>query len=339
MKDFEWFNEKVIDGNGISFLKSKYSTFSFPLYHPNNSCSINFNFYSNDEIYLNLFFSVKDYYSDGNFNSLKLRIMDFGNKSIELETNNVSIQKSELSNDQWILEKVVYKFRIQKVNLDFLVSLKNGRIIIGNNDKFFDEEQYVLKLEKVSPFFILIGSYNDIYGTNFDKDNILEKLSEIKKSTYFLSKYLSSFSRFYEFKYPTIKDIEIFKIETLTESFKQLNLNDFIIYVDSNIENIKVQMKNRTENENIKIKSNSNNKSNKNCFIVTTTMGDINHPVVLDFRRYRDEVLLNSYFGRVFINIYYRIGPVLSKVIKTNSFLFTISKNIVLRLHKRLRIK
>jgi hypothetical protein len=67
-------------------------------------------------------------------------------------------------------------------------------------------------------------------------------------------------------------------------------------------------------------------------------MGDINHPVVVDFRRYRDEVLLNTYFGRVFINIYYRIGPVLSKVIKTNSFLFTISKKLVLRLHKRLRI-
>jgi hypothetical protein len=78
-------------------------------------------------------------------------------------------------------------------------------------------------------------------------------------------------------------------------------------------------------------------KNNSNCFIVTTTMEDINHPVVVDFRRYRDEVLLNTYFGRVFINIYYRIGPVLSKVIKTNSFLFTISKKLVLRLHKRLR--
>ena len=76
--------------------------------------------------------------------------------------------------------------------------------------------------------------------------------------------------------------------------------------------------------------------SNSNCFIVTTTMGDINHPVVIDFRRYRDEVLLNFYFGRVFIKIYYRIGPVLSKVIKTNSFLFTISKKLILFLHKRL---
>jgi hypothetical protein len=79
--------------------------------------------------------------------------------------------------------------------------------------------------------------------------------------------------------------------------------------------------------------------SNSNCFIVTTTMGDINHPVVVDFRRYRDEVLLYTYFGRVFINIYYRIGPLLSKVIKSNSFLFTISKNIVLKLHKLINSK
>jgi hypothetical protein len=78
-------------------------------------------------------------------------------------------------------------------------------------------------------------------------------------------------------------------------------------------------------------------KNNINCFIVTTTMGDINHPVVVDFRKYRDEILLNNYFGRVFINIYYRIGPVLSKVIKSNSFLFTISKKLVLRLHKWVR--
>jgi hypothetical protein len=81
-----------------------------------------------------------------------------------------------------------------------------------------------------------------------------------------------------------------------------------------------------------------NNKStNKNCFIVTTTMGDVNHPVVVDFRRYRDEVLLNTYFGRKFINIYYRIGPFLSKVIKTNRLLFLISKKMILKLHKTIK--
>ena len=81
---------------------------------------------------------------------------------------------------------------------------------------------------------------------------------------------------------------------------------------------------------------NNNINENSNCFIVTTTMGDINHPIVIDFRRYRDEVLLNTYFGSVFINLYYKVGPVLSKVIKTNSFLFSISKKMVLSLHKRI---
>ncbi len=75
-------------------------------------------------------------------------------------------------------------------------------------------------------------------------------------------------------------------------------------------------------------------KSNSNCFIVTTTMGDLNHPVVVDFRRYRDEVLLNTFFGRVFIDTYYRIGPVLSMVIKNNSFLFNILKKVILKIHK-----
>jgi len=75
------------------------------------------------------------------------------------------------------------------------------------------------------------------------------------------------------------------------------------------------------------------NENNSNCFIVTTTMGDINHPVVVDFRRYRDEVLLNKYFGRLFISIYYGIGPVLSKIILSNNFLFTISKKMILKLH------
>jgi hypothetical protein len=84
-------------------------------------------------------------------------------------------------------------------------------------------------------------------------------------------------------------------------------------------------------------KSKSKPNTDKNCFIVTTTMGDINHPVVVDFRRYRDEVLLNTYFGRLFINIYYKVGPVLSKVIKTNSFLFSVSKKLILRLHNFIR--
>jgi hypothetical protein len=49
----------------------------------------------------------------------------------------------------------------------------------------------------------------------------------------------------------------------------------------------------------LKYLENKNNISNSNCFVVTTVMGDIHHPIVEDFRRYRDEVLLNSFYGRL----------------------------------------
>jgi hypothetical protein len=76
--------------------------------------------------------------------------------------------------------------------------------------------------------------------------------------------------------------------------------------------------------------------SNSNCFVVTTTMGDTNHPVVVDFRNYRDEVLLNTILGRLFIKVYYQIGPTLSEIIKNNNTLFQISRSFILKLHKRI---
>lgn len=87
---------------------------------------------------------------------------------------------------------------------------------------------------------------------------------------------------------------------------------------------------------NYKTNSNTNSSSNSNCFVVTTTMGDINHPVVIDFRKYRDEVLLETNLGRLFIKVYYKIGPFLSEIIKNNKTLFQISRSFILKLHKRI---
>ena len=77
------------------------------------------------------------------------------------------------------------------------------------------------------------------------------------------------------------------------------------------------------------------NISNSNCFIVTTVMGDIDHPIVEDFRRYRDQVLLNTYLGRLFINTYYKIGPTLSNVIINNKLLFKFSRSFIIHIHRK----
>ena len=88
--------------------------------------------------------------------------------------------------------------------------------------------------------------------------------------------------------------------------------------------------------EKVNLIPNKKETSNSNCFVVTTTMGDTNHPVVVDFRNYRDEVLLNTILGRLFIKVYYQIGPTLSGIIKNNNTLFQISRSLILKLHKRI---
>lgn len=76
---------------------------------------------------------------------------------------------------------------------------------------------------------------------------------------------------------------------------------------------------------------------NLNCFIITATMGDINHPIVNDFRIYRDSKLLKTFGGRIFISLYYKIGPFLAKLIKTNHFLLKMSRKLVLYLHSKIK--
>ncbi len=162
-----------------------------------------------------------------------------------------------------------------------------------------------------------------VYSDKFEYECVLLNVENILKFTF------KDYSLGFIFSYFSNDDIEV---NTIIDS--RFKFDYFFFKQNFVVNYISIPKVNKIQNKKV---NNIQNKSNKNCFIVTTTMGDINHPVVVDFRRYRDEVLLNTYLGRVFINIYYRIGPVLSKVIKTNSFLFTISKKLVLRLHKRLR--
>ena len=50
-------------------------------------------------------------------------------------------------------------------------------------------------------------------------------------------------------------------------------------------------------------------KSSEGCYIATMVYGDYNHPQVLVLRRYRDEVLLKSIIGKLFVNFYYYVSP------------------------------
>jgi len=70
------------------------------------------------------------------------------------------------------------------------------------------------------------------------------------------------------------------------------------------------------------IKVEPQSSTSSNCFVITATMGDPYHPIVDEFRAYRDSKLLTNFRGKVFVSFYYKVGPLAA---------FVISKSPILR--------
>ena len=61
--------------------------------------------------------------------------------------------------------------------------------------------------------------------------------------------------------------------------------------------------------------SSSNTKKSEGCYIATMAYGDYDHPQVMELRKYRDQVLLKSVPGRLFVRFYYWISPKMVKLL------------------------
>ena len=61
------------------------------------------------------------------------------------------------------------------------------------------------------------------------------------------------------------------------------------------------------------------------CFIATATMGDYDHPVVMQLREFRDQYLLERNWGKKFTKYYYKFGPYPAKVISKSNLLKKVS--------------
>ena len=67
-------------------------------------------------------------------------------------------------------------------------------------------------------------------------------------------------------------------------------------------------------------------------------MGDISHPVVNDFRTFRDNKLLTTLIGTYLVKFYYIIGPFFAKIIKHNSKIRSLVFNyFILPIHKKIK--
>lgn len=71
------------------------------------------------------------------------------------------------------------------------------------------------------------------------------------------------------------------------------------------------------------------------CYIATYAYGE-HHPVTEDLRSWRDEKLLNSWTGRVFVHVYYKVSPIAVIVAKRSPLLTKFLRLLVDGVHKRL---
>lgn len=81
-------------------------------------------------------------------------------------------------------------------------------------------------------------------------------------------------------------------------------------------------------------------KSNDGCYIATVVYGNPLSKEVIHFKLYRDTVLLNNFWGRLFVKTYYFTSPTISKYLKnkpkTNRF---IKRYILDILYKKILTK
>lgn len=96
-----------------------------------------------------------------------------------------------------------------------------------------------------------------------------------------------------------------------------------------NVSNVKMNVSNNT--------SGANNKSG-GCYVATAVYGSYDCPEVWTLRRFRDNILAENWFGRLFIHTYYAISPKLVKLFGKKNWFKNIWKpmldSIVVKLNE-----
>nr|WP_319266413.1 CFI-box-CTERM domain-containing protein [uncultured Draconibacterium sp.] len=83
--------------------------------------------------------------------------------------------------------------------------------------------------------------------------------------------------------------------------------------------------------------SSSNSSSSGGCYIATMAYGDYDHPQVQILRKFRDESLAASIFGRSFIRFYYATSPHLVSLLKNHERINQLIRNLLDKLVNKVK--
>lgn len=140
------------------------------------------------------------------------------------------------------------------------------------------------------------------------------------------------------------------KIEKYKENLSNFNSSNSnkinkrleLIYIYNELEKIILsndEVKNDwilSRNEEI---NNSTNKKKQGCYVATCVYGSYDCPQVWTLRRYRDYTLAKTWYGRLFIKVYYAISPSLVRIFGNTKWFKNMLKPRLDRMVKKLQNK
>lgn len=126
------------------------------------------------------------------------------------------------------------------------------------------------------------------------------------------------------------------KLESKTQlGINPSNVSDKIGYLKKEISRIGKKF---PEEDHFNFRQVHDHFQKQKCFVVTATTGSSDNRIVNDFRNFRDEELINYFFGRVFISVYYKVGPYLAKLIhKNENFRKLILEYFINPIHNKIK--
>lgn len=199
------------------------------------------------------------------------------------------------------------------------------------------------------------GNKVTIKYVKFDGSLSTRTISELEYSDEFGDDYISAFCHMRQerrtFKISRIREIDGISstIETRTDGVVKTAYNpqssssiggnnSKSSYSTTNTQQINVVT---PHSVNISTSSNSNSSTQKRsegCYIATMAYGDYNHPKVMVLRRYRDNILAKSTYGRAFIKIYYWLSPKLVKILSNHKRINSIIRCLLDKVVEKLSV-
>ena len=222
---------------------------------------------------------------------------------------------------------------------------KNGKIVIEPKYKVvsdFHEGLAYAKLEnnagrgfidKTGKFVFLLNEQYGFFGDFRENLALIETLIERRAKWGYIDKngqlviepvfeYASNFAeglscvqKIEQGKYGYIDKTGQFVIEPIFKEASDFSEGLATVAIEKDIlhtptaSNYQSNYENKTQTSN----KTSSSKSSSGCYIATAVYGSYDCPEVWTLRRYRDSVLDNSWYGKLFIRCYYFVSPTLVK--------------------------